>query len=71
MIVEQGMDPADLPDGIAEFSETILSITFHGSAKVTFNKNNPKQFFNKTIKFGGHKKCTQKNVSKKSLADKI
>ncbi len=34
MIQEQGMDPADLPDGIAEFSETILGITFHGSAKV-------------------------------------
>ena len=35
MIQEQGMDPADLPDGIAEFSETILGITFHGSAKAT------------------------------------
>ena len=28
------MDPADLPDGIAEFSESILGITFHGSARV-------------------------------------
>jgi hypothetical protein len=35
MIQEQGMDPADLPDGIAEFSDTILGITFHGSAKAT------------------------------------
>ena len=35
MIQEQGMDPADLPDGIAEFSESILGITFHGSARAT------------------------------------
>ncbi len=35
MIQEQGMDPADLPDGTAEFSDTILGITFHGSAKVS------------------------------------
>jgi hypothetical protein len=34
MILDQGMDPADLPDGTAEFSQTILGITFHGSAKV-------------------------------------
>ena len=39
MIADQGMDPADLPDGIAEFSESILGITFHGSARVIIIKS--------------------------------
>ena len=34
VIVEGGLDPASLPDGEVSFSQTILGITFHGSAKV-------------------------------------
>ena len=34
LITQEGLDPAKLPDGEASFSETILGITFHGSARV-------------------------------------
>jgi|ERR1719391_42026 len=34
VIKDQGLDPADLPEEKVSFSETILGITFHGSAKV-------------------------------------
>lgn len=34
IIVEQNLDPAALPDGEVGFSDTILGVTFHGSAKV-------------------------------------
>merc|ERR1719369_222323 len=34
VIAENGLDPAGLPDGEVGFSQTILGITFHGSAKV-------------------------------------
>jgi hypothetical protein len=49
MVQEQGMDPADLPDGLAEFSETILGITFHGSARDRFYRTpfRPKTFADK------------------------
>ena len=32
--VLQGLDPASLPDESVGFSDTILGITFHGSASV-------------------------------------
>jgi len=32
VIAEQGLDPADLPGAHASFSDTVLGITFHGSA---------------------------------------
>ena len=38
MIIEQGLDPAALPGGKIEFSETIFGITFHGSAEVLNNQ---------------------------------
>merc|ERR1712223_41015 len=34
MIAENGLDPADLPDGEVGFSQDIGFITLHGSAKV-------------------------------------
>ena len=34
MIMEQGLDPMDLPDLETGFSDTILGITWHGSATV-------------------------------------
>ena len=34
MIMEQGLDPMALPDLETGFSDTILGITWHGSAKV-------------------------------------
>lgn len=34
IIVENNLDPAPLPDGEVGFSDTILGVTFHGSAKV-------------------------------------
>jgi len=34
LIAENGLDPADLPDGEVGFSETILGIEFHGKAEV-------------------------------------
>merc|ERR1712059_221493 len=34
IIIEQNLDPADLPDEETGFSDTILGITFHGSAKL-------------------------------------
>ena len=34
MIQDQGLDPMDLPDLETGFSDTILGITWHGSAKV-------------------------------------
>lgn len=34
VIVQEGLDPAPLPPGEVKFSETILGITFHGSATV-------------------------------------
>ena len=33
-INDNGLDPADLPNGEVGFSETILGITFHGKAEV-------------------------------------
>ena len=33
-IADNGLDPADLPNGEVGFSETILGITFHGKAEV-------------------------------------
>merc|ERR1711936_1310891 len=32
VIIENGLDPATLPDADTRFSDTILGITFHGSA---------------------------------------
>jgi len=34
VITEQGLDPADLPEEEVSFSDTVLGITWHGSAKV-------------------------------------
>ena len=33
-IADNGLDPADLPNGEVGFEETILGITFHGKAEV-------------------------------------
>merc|ERR550534_3197656 len=37
VIIENGLDPATLPDANTGFSDTILGITFHGSAHVRIN----------------------------------
>jgi len=34
IITDQGLDPADLPEEEVSFSDTVLGITWHGSAKV-------------------------------------
>jgi hypothetical protein len=34
----KGLDPANLPDESVGFSDTILGITFHGSASVSASK---------------------------------
>ena len=33
-IADNGLDPADLPNGEEGFSKTIIGITFHGKAEV-------------------------------------
>jgi len=37
VIIENGLDPATLPDADTGFSDTILGITFHGSVHVRSN----------------------------------
>ena len=34
LVIDEGLDPASLPEEEVSFSETILGITFHGSAKL-------------------------------------
>ena len=40
--VLEGLDPAGLPDESVGFSDTILGITFHGSASVSTINQGPK-----------------------------
>ena len=41
MILDQGLDPMDLPDLETGFSDTILGITWHGSATVIIPPTSP------------------------------
>ena len=49
MIAENGLDPADLPDGEVGFSQDIGFITLHGSAKVYDGFFQGKYYFIKIV----------------------